>query len=170
MPITKAGEIAVRNIEIWAEGERAQFDELIHPEARNWEDVVGPPAGRALGPAGFWETALWLRAAFGVVRYDIQHVVADGEIVAVKLVMSGRQVGTFALYTESGELDQVFPSTGKPFASTQTHWFRIEDGMVREHWATRDDLGQAKQLGWLPPTPGYLFRMARAKSRAKRAS
>jgi hypothetical protein len=33
-----------------------------------------------------------------------------------------------------------------------------------------DAIEQAKQLGWLPPTPACLIRMARAKGRAKRAS
>jgi predicted ester cyclase len=164
MTTTQAGDIAVRNIEIWAEGDRASFDGLIHPKARNWEDVVGPPAGRELGPAGFYATSRWLRDAFGVVEYEIERVVSDGDIVAVKLVMSGRQVGMFTLYTPDGEVDQVFPNTGKSFATNQTHWFRIEDGLLREHWATRDDMGQAKQLGWLPPTPDYLARQARAKA------
>ena len=50
----------------------------------------------------------------------------------------------------------------------QTHWFRIQDGKVIEHWAVRDDLGQAKQLGWLPPSPIYLIRMAITKRRVKR--
>ena len=35
--------------------------------------------------------------------------------------------------------------------------------MIIEHWANRDDLGMAKELGWVPPTPAYLFKMARAK-------
>ena len=48
------------------------------------------------------------------------------------------------------------------------HWFRIEDDQIIEHWANRDDLGTARQLGWIPPTPAYLFKMARAKRRAKR--
>jgi hypothetical protein len=39
----------------------------------------------------------------------------------------------------------------------------------REHWANRDDLGMGKQLGWVPPTPVYLIKMARAKRRAKRS-
>ena len=41
--------------------------------------------------------------------------------------------------------------------------------MIVEHWDNRDDLGMARQLGWIPPTPAYLFKMARAKHRAKRS-
>ena len=50
-------------------------------------------------------------------------------------------------------MDAVFPPTNKTFAMTQSHWFRIEDGQIIEHWANRDDLGTAGQLGWIPPTP-----------------
>jgi hypothetical protein len=56
------------------------------------------------------------------------------------------------------------PGTGR----TQSHWFRLEDGRIIEHWANRDDLGMARQLGWIPPSPGYLLRMARAKRQARR--
>ena len=35
---------------------------------------------------------------------------------------------------------------------------------VIEHWANRDDL-DAKQLGWVPPTPIYLVRMMLAERR-----
>ncbi len=42
---------------------------------------------------------------------------------------------------------------GRTFAITQTHWFRMSDGKVAEHWANRDDLGMGQQLGWNPPTP-----------------
>jgi predicted ester cyclase len=165
---TEAGDIAVRSILIMADGERSDFDLLIHPAARNREDVVGPAGGRVRGPAAFYATAQWLRAAFEGLSYEIHHVVADGNLVAVNSTMKGRQVAPFVTYAVDGSVDTVFPPTGRTFAATQSHWFRIEDGMVLEHWANRDDLGQAKQLGWVPPTPAYLFRMARAKSRAKR--
>ena len=45
--------------------------------------------------------------------------------------------------------EQAFPPTGKRIATTQTHWFRIADGKVVEHWANRDDLGTGMQLGWI---------------------
>ena len=45
----------------------------------------------------------------------------------------------------------------------------IEDAKIIEHWASRDDLGMAKHLGWILPTPVYLLEMASAKRHARRA-
>ena len=59
------------------------------------------------------------------------------------------------------------PPTGKRFATTQTHWMRVEDGKVIEHWANRDDQGTAVQLGWIPPSPWYQAKMALATRRAR---
>ena len=165
-----AGEVAVRSIQMMADGDRSDFDALIHPDGRNREDVVGPAGGRVGGPAGFYATALWLRGAFEGLAYEIHHVIADGNFVAVNSTMKGRHVAPFVTYTEAGDVDTVFPPTGRTFAATQSHWIRVQDGKIIDHWANRDDLGQAKQLGWVPPTPAYLVRMARAKSRAKRTT
>lgn len=167
---TDAKSIVVRSIHIMASGGRADFDAVLHPQAVDHENKVQPPSSRVAGPAGFHSTALWLRAAFAGLHYDIHHVIAEGDLVTVNSTMNGRHVAPFVLYTDDGQVDAAFPPTNKTFAITQSHWFRLQDGKVIEHWANRDDLGQAKQLGWLPPTPAYLIRMARAKSRAKRAS
>src|SRR5260370_1051671 len=64
----------------------------------------------------------------------------------------------------------VMPPTGQACSITQTHWFRVADGKVIEHWANRDDMGMARQLGWVPPTPRYLIRMALARRRARKAT
>ncbi|MFF0266294.1 ester cyclase [Kribbella sp. NPDC004536] len=167
---THAGDVAVRSILLMADGERADFDELIHPDAVNREGRVEPPACRVGGPAGYYATALWLRTAFEGLAYDIHQVVADGNLVAVHATMRGRHVAPFVVWTPEGEVDTAFPPTGKEFAVTQSHWLRVLDGQIVDHWANRDDLGQAQQLGWVPPTPAYLLRMARAKARAKRAA
>jgi hypothetical protein len=74
------------------------------------------------------------------------------------------------VYTDDGTVDSVFPPTGRTFAITQSHWFRMRDGRILEHWANRDDLGMARQLGWVPPSPAYLVRMALAKRRAVRSA
>ncbi len=168
MDTTATIDVAVRCIQIMADGEPADFEQYVHPEAVNHEDSAEPPECRKPGPAGYYATALWLRTAFADLAYDIHYVVTEGDLVAINSTMSGRHVAPFAVYDESGAVDSVFPPTGKTFAVSQSHWLRIKDGKVVDHWANRDDIGQAKQLGWVPPTPLYLIKMARAKARLKR--
>ena len=84
--------------------------------------------------------------------------------------MSGRHTGVFTIYGPNGEITQAMPPTGKRFATTQTHWMRVKDGKVIEHWANRDDQGTAMQLGWIPPSPWYLVKMALATRRARKHS
>jgi predicted ester cyclase len=166
---TEPMSVAVRSIHTMADGDRADFNLLYHPGAVDHENGVQPPSSRVPGAAGFYSTALWLRAAFDGLHYEIQHSITDGSLVAVNSTMIGRHVAAWAVYTDEGAVDTVFPPTDKTFAATQSHWFRVEDGMIIEHWANRDDLGMAKQLGWIPPTPVYLLKMARAKRRAMRS-
>ena len=108
-------------------------------------------------------TSQWLTEAFADLDWMAHHVVAEGDMVAVHLTLTGRHVAPFALR------GRVFPPTGQRFSATQTHWVRLAgDHRVVEHRADRDDLGMAMQLGWVPPSPRYLVRMALAKRRARR--
>jgi predicted ester cyclase len=161
-------DVAVRSILAMADGDRADFEPLYHPRAVDRENCIQPPSSRVPGADGFYSTALWLRAAFAGLHYDVHHAIADGDLVAVNSTMNGRHVTPWVVYTEDAGIDAVFPPTNKTFAMTQSHWFRVEDGLIIEHWANRDDLGTGRQLGWIPPSPAYLFRMARAKRRAAR--
>ncbi len=162
--------MCVDSMRLIAEGTLADFERVVHPEAVNHEARQEPPDARRPGPAGFHATALWLRSAFAELHFDVHAVVAQGDLVVVHNTMSGRQVGPMVTYDADGHVGDVFPPRGRRFASTQTHWFRIADGKVIEHWANRDDLATAAQLGWVPPSPGYLIRMVRAKRRARRAA
>ena len=163
-----ATELTVRSIHAMASGERDDFDALYAPTATDHENLVQPPSSRVPGPAGFWATAQWLRAAFADLHYEIHHTIADSDLIAVNSTMTGRHVSPIVFYKPDGAIDAAFPPTGRTFAMTQSHWFRVRDGRITEHWANRDDLGTAKQLGWIPPTPAYLIRMTRAKRRAAR--
>jgi predicted ester cyclase len=162
--------VVVRSIHAMADGERSDFDPLYHPRAVDHENRIQPPSSRIEGPEGFWSTARWLRAAFGGLHYDIHHAVATGDLVAVNSTMNGRHVSPWALYDADGAVDTVFPPTNRTFSMTQSHWFRIEDGRILEHWANRDDLGMARQLRWLPPTPVFVARMVAAKRRVRRSA
>ncbi|MFI6100186.1 ester cyclase [Lentzea sp. NPDC051213] len=162
--------LAVRSIHAMASGDRADFEPLYHPLATDRENAVQPPSSRVPGPDGFYSTALWLRGACADLHYDIHHAVADGDLVVVNSTMHGRQIAPWVFYDADAEVDSAFPPTGRTFAVTQSHWFRLEDGRIVEHWANRDDLGVGQQLGWVPPTPVYLVKMALAKRRAVRAA
>ncbi|MFD6356059.1 ester cyclase [Nocardia tengchongensis] len=154
-----AKQVAIRSMQIMAAGELADFEAVIHPEATNREDTAEPPATRGKGPAAFHASAEWLRSAYADLHWEVHEATAEGDLVALHVTMSGRQTGTFVVYGPDAQPAQAFPSTGKTFAVTQTHWIRV-----------RDDLGQATQLGWVPPNPIYLLRMRRALSEARKAA
>jgi predicted ester cyclase len=170
MLTTEIKELALRSMHIMGDGSHEEFHEIVHPECLNHEAKDEPPAARVRGPEGVYATALWLRDAFADLRWEIHTVVAEGDLVVVHCTMSGRHVRPFVSYDEQGRVKDAFPATGKRFATTQTHWLRVVDSRLIEHWANRDDLGTAFQLGWVPPTPLYLLRAALAKRRAKRAA
>ena len=117
--------VAISSLHTMATGGRSDFDAVFHPDAVNRENKVQPPSSRVPGPAGFHSTALWLRAAFAGLHYEIHHALTDGDLVAVNSTMNGRHVAQFVLYRDDGEVDTAFPPTGKSFAMAQTHWFRI---------------------------------------------
>jgi predicted ester cyclase len=163
-------ELAIRSILVMADGTLEDFRDIVHPLALDRDSVDEPPAARGQGPEAFYATALWLRGIFADLRWDVDTVVAEGDLVAVHATMSGRQIAPFVSYGENAEPVQVIPRTGKTFATTPTHWLRIADGKVIEHWANRDDMGTSMQLGWVPPSPVSIVRMVLALRRARRAA
>ncbi len=164
----EAKALAVHSMQIMVDGRREDFDAVVHPDAINHEGKDEPPESRGRGPAAFYATALWLREWFTDLAFEIHEVVIEGDLVVVHNTMSGRQTGTATIYGPDGRVEQAMPATGKPFATTQTHWLRIRDGQVVEHWANRDDQGTAMQLGWIPPTPWFLLKALVATRRARR--
>ncbi|HEX2809309.1 MAG TPA: ester cyclase [Kineosporiaceae bacterium] len=159
--------IAVRSMQIMADGTFEDFGEIVHPLAVNYEAEHEPPKSSSPGPDGFYASALWLRAAFSELDFDVHQVVVEGDLAVVHSTMSGRHTGAMVTYDQR-LVEQVMPPTGRRFATKQSHWLRIQDGKVIEHWASRDDIGTAKQLGWVPPSPLFLLRSALATRRLRR--
>jgi predicted ester cyclase len=163
-------DVALRSIQIMADGTLEDFVEIVHPEFFNHEQRDEPPQTRGPGAARTYGVARWLRDAFADLRWDVHEAIAQDDLVVVRCTMSGRHTGDMATYDLDGRVAEVFAPTGATFATTQSHWLRICDDQAIEHWANRDDLGTARQLGWAPPTPAYLLRCALAKRRARRAA
>lgn len=83
-----------------------------------------------------------LFAAFPDLRVQIEDVVAEGDRVAVRVVISG---------THRGEFHGIAP-TGKRVSGTGTSSYRVVDGRIVEEWWQPDLLGMMKQLDVLPAT------------------
>jgi predicted ester cyclase len=165
-----AHDLARRSLLLMQRWDDDEAAELIHPDAINDEADSEPPAARGRGPAAFKATYDWLHATFEELRWDVEDVVAEGDLVVARTVMRGRQVAPFVTYGPDGRPAQVLASNGRSFAASQTHWYRLAGGRIIGHAANRDDLGQARQLGWVPPSPAFLLRSALARRRLRRAT
>jgi predicted ester cyclase len=124
----------------------AVADELIAEEYL--EHALAPfgqaEPGKVNGPTHMRQTTQWLLAQFPDLRMTIEAIVAEGDTVAVRILSEG---------TNLGALNGILPPTGKRFVARQSHWFRVADGKLAEHWATREDLPAMLQLGVVQP-PG----------------
>lgn len=146
-----AATVAVAALHVMSTSSRAEYDTLFALDAVNRESIDEPLDTRGTGPTAFFATSAWLRTAFSDLAWQVHDVARDGELVVIHATMSGRQTGPFVNHAPDGSVLATFPATGRRFAVTQSHWFRIKDGQVTEHWANRDDLGMGMQLGWGPP-------------------
>ena len=102
----------------------------------DYVDHEAPP-GTPSGPEGANAVLDWLRGAFNDLSYEIKDAFGAGDRVAIRLTTRGTHTGEFM-----GK-----PATGRPFEFDAIHLFRVEDGRVAEHWAKRDDVALAKQIG-----------------------
>ncbi len=121
--------------EVWNQHNLDAIDDLVSPEYLNH---AASTAEYQRG--GARHAVEWLLSVFPDHRFEVEDAVADGETVAVRGTCSG---------THEGELMGIEP-TGKRFAAQQSHWFRVVDGKLAEHWAVRDDLGMMQQLEVMP--------------------
>jgi steroid delta-isomerase-like uncharacterized protein len=113
--------------------------------------------GQVHGPTAMRETMKWVLAQFPDLSHDVEAVIAEGDLVAARVRATGSNLG---------RLNGFLPASGKAFDYTQSHWFRIADGKLAEHWATRDDLTAMLQLGVVtPPRLGALFRQLKGTVR-----
>ena len=162
--------LAREHLDIVAAGDEQAIQRNVSADYWNHRSADEPPDTRQRGPEGIKATMRFLHRAFTEMRFEIHRAAFDGKVVALYVTLHGLQHGCFVVHdSPDGSVTQVFPSNGRRFAARQTHWITVENGAVTEHDAVRDDLGMAKQLGWVPPSVPYLVRMALALRQERRA-
>ena len=95
------------------------------------------------GIEGFKHVMEWLAAFMPDGRHELLDMIAEGDKVGCRVLVSG---------TQEGEVFGI-PPTGKSFTAEHVHWHRVVGGKLVERWAVRDDLGMLIQLGIIDP-PG----------------
>ncbi|HKV05797.1 MAG TPA: ester cyclase [Candidatus Acidoferrales bacterium] len=108
--------------------------------------------GRRVGRAGLLMVLREIKTVFPDVRLTVLNSVAEGEWVVVRCTYRGTHRGMGRLPVDGGLLVGVQP-TEHSFEVQHIHMYRILDGKIAEHYANRDDVGMARQLGVLPPVP-----------------
>lgn len=81
----------------------------------------------------------YLRSAFPDLEVTAHHMLADGDLVAMRGTMKG---------THQGEFMDI-PATGNRLELPFADFFRLEGGKVTEHWGVTDTHVMMTQLGVL---------------------
>ena len=92
---------------------------------------------RAPGRAPLKDAVRSLRAAFPDLRSTVTHIVAEGDLIAVHNRVTGTHRGVL------GDL----PATGNCVDFTAFQLFRVDGGMLAEHWEIADEATLMRQLG-----------------------
>jgi len=123
--------------EVVNQGHFDVVDELFSPD---YVDHAAPP-GVPGGLEGVKAIFGMFRGAFPDVKFTIDEMVADGDIVATLVHGEGTQDGPFMGHGPTGK-HAVWRSVG---------FFRVQGGKIVEHWGIPDLFGLMIQLGFIPP-------------------
>lgn len=106
-------------------------------------DFVTHPAdgsARPLSPQSFAQNMLLLRTAFPDWHARIEHVIAEGDMVADRVWITATHTGSV----------RGIPASGKPLAFAAVHHWRVADGKLAELWGSgrHPDMDAALGVDW----------------------
>ena len=125
---------------LFTDGDLTAVDRYLDPDFINHDPSL---PGAPDGPDGMRQAAELFRQAFPDWRSDVQHMIAEGNLVAEHFVAHGTHRGSVMGETPTGH-DVVLRGV---------NIFRIADGKIVERWGRLNDLGLLQQLG-LAQRPG----------------
>jgi len=127
----------------WTLNKVSEMDEYVHPENVHYYGTrpvkFGPEEMRAL-------VKNW-RGAMPDFRYDIEDIIAEGDLVVARVRFMGTQTGTFAIASRT-----LAPSD-MAVDEAEIMIIRVAAGKIVESWATWDRLSVLEQLGAISRVP-----------------
>ena len=122
---------------LFTDGDLTAVNRYLDPTFRN-HDI--PMPGLPDGPDGMRSAAEMFRKAFPDWHSDLQHLIAEGDLVAEHFTARG---------THQGSVMGEAPTDGEVTLHGM-QIFRITDGKIVERWGVLDQLGLFQQLGLNP--------------------
>ncbi len=131
--------IVVRFLNEINAGNLGIIDTLLAPDFVDY-DV---PAGMDAGIEGARAFFAMIRKAFPDVAFTPTLVTGDGDLVVVRSVITGTNIGPL----------MGMPPSGASISVPGIDILRVRDGRIVEHWGVADELSLLRQLGVIPPMP-----------------
>jgi predicted ester cyclase len=133
-PTLEQNKAAARRVleEIFPANDTAALRDVLDEDVVNHEAPPGTPRG--IGSVAMFMGML--AKAFSDQHWTIQQVIAEGDLVAIHCVHTGRHTGAFF----------GVPPTGRSFAYEQIHLIKMRNGKGVEQWGVRDDATLMRQL------------------------
>ncbi len=117
-------------------GDQAPIDELCDPGLVDHN----PAPDQEPTLAGFKQKVAGFKATFPDIEEDLQDIIASGDTVATRWVVTGSQQQEF----------MGIPATGQVIRVEGMNFYRLKDGRVTDIWTQFDGLGMMQQLGAIP--------------------
>ncbi len=114
----------------------AALDQLVAADIITHSQLPGVSAGLEGGK----QAHAAFQAAFPDLQTTTDDLIAEGDRVVERFTVHGTQNGPFL----------GAPPSGKSFTATGMSIFRIENGVIVEHWGENDTMSVLQQLGMMP--------------------
>jgi steroid delta-isomerase-like uncharacterized protein len=128
--------------EVWNQGREDLIDELRAPDALGFG--LGETAVAVQGASGFKVFYQNLRSSLPDLHVSVEHLIADGDMVAARIQVDGTHMGP----------GLGVPPTGQSVRFSGMLIARIAEGRIAESWNNLDQLGLLRQVGALPAGVG----------------
>jgi steroid delta-isomerase-like uncharacterized protein len=140
--VMTAAELKARTLEgferMFNQGDLEYVDNALAPDAVDHQE----PAGTDFA-AHLKRVISTLRTAFPDLRFDVEEVVCEGDVVACRSTMSGTHQGPLRIGPMGG-----LPVSGTRIEVPHMHFFRYDaEGRLTDLWHVWNTLMLARQLG-----------------------
>ena len=131
---------------VWNEGDLTAIAEFMSSSSVFHGDSF---VGELPGVEGYTAFATTTHTALPDVHFTIEDIIAEQDMVAIRLTYTGTNTGPFLM----------IPATGVSMEARAMVAYRFSDGKIQEGWINVDGLNMLTQLGLIPPMgpPNYTW-------------